>query len=129
MRKEWREPAMHETLRRRILRRLETLPEARLYQVLDYIEFLESRYGEGAPEGASNLQTLAERIEDGLRRRTLSPTTLREAFQILHAADRVLHTVSEAGKGILAELQLPPEADRPGPSPPRDPEGDSTEAG
>jgi len=101
----------------------------RLYQVLDYIEFLESRYGEGAPEGASNLQTLAERIEDGLRRRTLSPTTLREAFQILHAADRVLHTVSEAGKGILAELQLPPEADRPGPSPPRDPEGDSTEAG
>jgi hypothetical protein len=96
---------MHETLRRRILRRLETLPEPQLYQVLDYIEFLESRYGKGVTEDISTLQTLAERLEDGLRKRTLSPNTLREAFQIISAADKVLHSISEAGKGLLAELQ------------------------
>jgi hypothetical protein len=101
---------MHETLRRRILRRLETLPEPQLYQVVDYIEFLESRYGKGVTEDVSTLQTLAERLEDGLRKRTLSPNTLREAFQIISAADTVLHSISEAGKGLLAELQSAPES-------------------
>ena len=35
---------MHDVLRQRIMRRLETLPEMQMYQVLDYIEFLESKY-------------------------------------------------------------------------------------
>ena len=95
---------MHEALRRRILRRLDTLPEARLYQVLDYIEFLESRYSEGLPEGASSLQKLAERLEDSLRNRTVSPSRLREAFQLVSAADRVVSSISEAGKEIFADL-------------------------
>lgn len=99
------ERIMHETLRRRILRSLETLPEAKLYQVLDYIEFLESQYARTAPEAASGLQKLAERLEDGLRRRTLSPSSLREAFQLISAADRVLGSVAEAGREILADLQ------------------------
>ena len=97
---------MHETLRKRILRRLEALPEAKLYQALDYIEFLESQYARNAPaEQASGLQRLAERLEDGLRKRTLSPSSLREAFQLIAAADRVLATVAEAGKDILNGLQ------------------------
>jgi hypothetical protein len=96
---------MHETLRRRILRRLEALPEAKLYQALDYIEFLESEYARTAPAEVSGLQKLAERLEDGLRKRTVSPSSLREAFQLIAAADRVLSSVTEAGKEILAELQ------------------------
>ena len=95
---------MHDTLRRRILRRLETLPENKLYQVLDYIEFLESQYARTAPEAASGLQKLAERLEDGLRKRTLSPSSLREAFQLISAADRVLGSVAEAGREILGDL-------------------------
>ncbi len=35
---------MHDVLRTRLLRKLESLPEAQVYQVLDYIEFLESKY-------------------------------------------------------------------------------------
>ncbi len=97
---------MHETLRRRIVRRLETLPEPKLYQVLDYIEFLESRYAQSVPETASGLQKLAERLEDGLRSRTVSPSRLREAFQLISAADRVLSSVSEAGREILSDLQV-----------------------
>ncbi len=96
---------MHETLRRRILRRLETLPEERLYQVLDYIEFLESRYAERPAAEPGGLQSMAERLEDELRKRTLSPATLREAFQLVSAADRVFHSLSEAGKEILQEVQ------------------------
>lgn len=98
---------MHDALRRRILRRLETLPETQLYQVLDYIEFLESRYNKGPVPDATGLQRLAERLEDGLRKRTMNPSNLREAFQLISAADRVLSSVSEAGREILAELQSP----------------------
>ncbi len=96
---------MHETLRRRILRRLEALPEAKLYQALDYIEFLESQYAKAVPDGVSGLQKLAERLEDGLRKHTVSPSSLREAFQLISAADRVLSSVAEAGREILSDLQ------------------------
>ncbi len=99
---------MHETLRRRIMRRLEALPEAKLYQALDYIEFLESAYSKSVPaEGVSGLQKLAESLEDRLRKRTISPSSLREAFQLIAAADRVLSSVTAAGRDILAELQGP----------------------
>ncbi len=97
---------MHETLRRRILRKLDTLPEAQLYQVLDYIEFLESRYNSQEPADATGLQRWAEKLEDGLRKRTLNPSSLREAFQLLAAADRALSSVQEVGRQIVDELQL-----------------------
>ena len=104
---------MHETLRKRVVRRLEALPEAQLYQALEYIEFLESRYGAQAHADVSGLQTLAERLEDGLRKRAFSPGALREAFQLIDVADRVLASVKDAGREILAELQAAPEP-RPG---------------
>ena len=46
---------MNDILRERLLRKLEALSEEKAYQVLDYIEFLESKYAErpaGAPAGA-----------------------------------------------------------------------------
>ncbi|NIU29977.1 MAG: DUF2281 domain-containing protein [Gemmatimonadetes bacterium] len=92
-------------MRQRLMRRIETLPEEQVYQVLDYIEFLESKYGAGdLEEQATGLQRFAERLEDGLRRRTVSPSTLREAFQLISAADRVLSGVSSAGRQLLEEL-------------------------
>ncbi len=109
---------MHETLRRRILRKLDTLPEAQLYQVLDYIEFLESRYTRQEPADATGLQRWAEKLEDGLRKRTVNPSSLREAFQLLAAADRALSSVQEVGRQIVDELQLEEgERRRPGPPP------------
>ncbi|MDT8370271.1 MAG: hypothetical protein RQ745_13775, partial [Longimicrobiales bacterium] len=95
---------MHDVLRSRLLRRLETLPEAQLYQVLDYVEFLESKYGEGSPVEASGLQRFAENLEDRMRRKAMNPATLREAFQVIAAADRVLSGVSSAGRQLLNEL-------------------------
>lgn len=96
---------MHDVLRERVVRKLESLPDDQLYQVLDYIEFLESRYGDQDLEReVSGLQRFAERLEDGLRRRTVSPSTIREAFQLISAADRVLSGVSSAGRQLLDEL-------------------------
>jgi hypothetical protein len=95
---------MHDVLRQRLLRKIESLPDEQIYQVLDYIEFLESKYAATAAVEASGLQKFAEGLEDKLRRRAVSPSTIREAFQLISAADRVLSGVSSAGKQILADL-------------------------
>ncbi len=95
---------MHDVLRTRLLRKLESLPEEQVYQVLDYIEFLETKYARDVSEEASGLQSFAEKLEDQLRRRTVSPSSLREAFQLISAADKVLSNVSKVGKDLLGEL-------------------------
>jgi hypothetical protein len=95
---------MHDALRQRLLRKIESLPDEQIYQVLDFIEFLESKYSQAPAVGASGLQKFAENLEDKLRRKAVSPSTIREAFQLISAADRVLSGVSSAGKQILSEL-------------------------
>lgn len=95
---------MHDVLRQRILRKLESLPEDQVYQVMDFMEFLESKYAREVTQEASGLQKFAENLEDRLRKRAVNPANLREAFQLIAAADRVLSQVSQAGKDLLAEL-------------------------
>ena len=95
---------MHDALRQRLLRKIESLPDEQIYQILDYIEFLDSKYADAATVGASGLQKFAEGLEDKLRKKAVSPSTIREAFQLISAADRVLSGVSSAGKQILNDL-------------------------
>jgi hypothetical protein len=95
---------MHDALRQRLIRKIESLPDAQIYQVLDYIEFLDSKYASAAAVEASGLQKFAEGLEDKMRRRAVSPSTIREAFQLISAADRVLSGVSSAGRQILSDL-------------------------
>jgi len=95
---------MHDALRQRLLRKIESLPDEQIYQVLDFIEFMESKYSRAPAVEASGLQKFAENLEDKLRRKAVSPSTIREAFQLISAADRVLSGVSSAGKQILSEL-------------------------
>src|SRR3970282_1887571 len=52
---------MNEFMRERLLRRLETLSDERLYQVLDYVEFLESKYAERKPAPPNVFQRFGER--------------------------------------------------------------------
>lgn len=95
---------MHDVLRQRLMRKIESLPEDQIYQVLDYIEFLESKYAMDLTREASGLQRFAEGVEDKLRKKAMSPATLREAFQIISAADKVLARVSNAGKQLMEEI-------------------------
>ncbi len=116
---------MHDVLRQRLLRRIESLPETQVYQVLDYIEFLESKYAKETQVEASGLQKLAEGLEDKMRKKAMNPATIREAFQIIAAADRVLSGVSSAGRQILNDIGSIAE-----PEPPREgQQGDSSRGG
>ncbi|MGW8268495.1 MAG: DUF2281 domain-containing protein, partial [Longimicrobiales bacterium] len=100
---------MHDVLRARLLRKIESLPEEQVYQILDFIEFLESKYAKDLPVEASGLQSFAEKLEDQLRKRTVSPSSLREAFQLIAAADKVLSNVANVGRELLGDLNGGPE--------------------
>ena len=102
---------MHDVLRQRLLRKIETLPDEQMYQVLDYIEFLESKYASSDQAEVSGLQKFAEGLEDKLRAKAISPSTIQEAFQLISTADRLLSEISSAGKQIMDDLSQALESD------------------
>ncbi len=103
---------MHDVLRARVMRKIESLPEEQIYQVLDYIEFLDSRYGASKDEKpASGFQRLGEGLEDRMRKRSFKPSNLREAFQVIAAADRALSGVAQAGRQLFEEFAGGADAD------------------
>lgn len=95
---------MHDILKERILRRLEALPEARLYQVLDYIEFVESKYAERQATAPNVFQRIGETLEDTLRAGNVSATTVAEAMGFMSKAMGVLSSVAAAGKSVASDM-------------------------
>lgn len=102
---------MHDILKDRVMRRLEALPQEQVYQVLDYIEFLEAKYAREKAHQPDVLQKFAERVEDSLRMRSVAPKVISGTVGLLGSARKVMRTVSDAGRDILT----PPPAARPGP--------------
>lgn len=100
-----RERAMNEILRKQIWRKLEALPEEKAYQVLDYIDFLESEYGAEEGAEARGFQRFAEHFQRQLRRARVPASALRETMKVLGTTDRVLEAFREAGREFLAELE------------------------
>jgi len=113
-RKAWDE--MNEILRKQIWRKLEALPEDKVFAVLDYIEFLESEYGDRAAPAAPAFQRFSESLQRQIRRSKLPASVLRESMKVLGRTDRVFDAFKDAGKEFLAELEQgkpepPPEED------------------
>ena len=94
----------HPFLRDRIMRKLETLSNDRLYQVLDYVEFLESRYAERQPSAASVFQRFTEGLEDTMRAGRLSADTIAQTMGIMNRAMGVLSGVAAAGKSVASDV-------------------------
>lgn len=95
---------MNEHLRDRILRKLETLSDERGYQVLDYAEFLESRYAEKESPSANVFTRFTEAIEDKLRAGKVSATAIAETVGFMNRAAAVLNNAVETGKTMANEL-------------------------
>jgi hypothetical protein len=96
---------MNEVLRQRLWRHIEALPEEKVYQVLDYIEFLTSKYAKSPPRPAgSSLLRFGERLEDKMRSQGVAIRAMRGALDAVGTADRVFSGISEAGKTILKEV-------------------------
>lgn len=95
---------MNEYLRDRILRKMETLSDERLYQVLDFVEFLEAKYAE-KPEAAPGIFTrFAEAVEDRLRAGQVSVSTIAETMGMMNKAMGILEGVAAAGKSVANDI-------------------------
>jgi hypothetical protein len=95
---------MNEVLTERIRRRLETLPEEKLYQVLDYIEFLESRYAMRAA-GAAPFQKVAEALEDTMRAGRVPVTIIKGTMDAVGKAGKFFEGLAAAGKAAVDEAK------------------------
>ena len=95
---------MNDILKDRLYRKLDALPEVQIYQVLDYIEFLESKYAPGRSAPPSALQKFAERLEDGMRLRNVAPKVISGTVGLVGTANKVFKGVSDAGKEIIGAI-------------------------
>src|SRR5689334_25046316 len=95
---------MNQFLRDRILRKLDSLSDERAYQVLDYVEFLESKYAERQNPSANVFQRFAETVEDKLRAGRVSAATISETMGLMNKAMGVLSGVAAAGKSVANDV-------------------------
>ena len=95
---------MSQFLRDRILRKLDTLSDDRAYQVLDFVEFLESKYAERQNPSANVFQRFAETVEDKLRAGRVSAATISETMSLMNKAMGVLSGVAAAGKSVANDI-------------------------
>ena len=112
---------MNEILRKEIWRKLEGLPEDKAYQVLDYVNFLRSRYSTGDGR-ATSFQKFGEAVQETMRRGKAPARALKETMKVMSTADRVLGSVRDAGREFLVELEggrPEPAPDEPPSEPPR----------
>jgi len=93
---------MNDILRDRLLRKLDTLPDDKAYQVLDYVEFLESKYAE-RQAGAPAFQRAAETLEDTLRAGRVPVNIIRGTMDAVGKAGRLLEKVAAAGKAAVEQ--------------------------
>lgn len=93
---------MNEHLRERINRKLDALNDERGYQVLDYVEFLESKFAERQQGNA--FTRFSEAVEDRLRAGKVSAQAISETMGLLNRAANVLSGAVAAGKSVANDL-------------------------
>jgi hypothetical protein len=99
---------MNAYLRDKLLQKLETMADERGYQVLDYVEFLESKYAErqtpAAAAATNPLSRFADAVEEKLRAGRVSATTIAETMSLMNKAVGVLNGAAAAGKSVASDL-------------------------
>ena len=95
---------MNDNLRDTLVRKLEKLPDETARQLLDYIEFLESKYHRSVRE-RSTFERFADNIEDTLTATRMSRAAVKGTSQLLDAAGSMMRGVVAAGQAVVDELQ------------------------
>lgn len=117
---------MNDLLKQRIARALDGLSDERGYQILDYIEFLESKYAERARPGGL-FARITETVEDTMRAGKLPIQAISGTMGLVDGAAKVMKGLAAAGQAVMDEAvkaaesaatpSAPPPA-RPAPTPP-----------
>jgi hypothetical protein len=97
---------MNVYLRDKLLQKLDTLTDERGYQVLDYVDFLESKYADRAAATATGnpLSRFADAVEERLRAGKVSATAVAETMGLMNKAMGVLSGAAAAGKSVANDL-------------------------
>lgn len=97
---------MNSYLRDKLLQKLDSLSDERGYQVLDYVDFLESRYAEraAAASAANPLTRFADVMEEKLRAGKVSATAVAETMGLMSRAMGVLNGAAAAGKSVANDF-------------------------
>ena len=119
---------MNDILRERLIRKLDTLPEEKIYQILDYIDFLESKYAPKVSAAPNPLKRFAEGVEDTLRAGRMSAGVIGGTMSVMNRAVGVVTDVANAGKSVATEIagvvssvtSSKPPTPAAGPTPPTD---------
>ena len=119
---------MNDLLKQRILRRLEALGDDRGYQVLDYVEFLESKYAARQRPGGL-FAKLTETVEDTMRAGKLPVKAISGTMGIMDSAAKVMKGLAAAGQAVVDEavkvVDTPPARPAPPAVPPAAPGSDT----
>jgi hypothetical protein len=95
---------MNDILRERLIRKLDMLPEEKIYQILDYIEFLESKYAPRVSTAPNPLKRFAEGVEDTLRAGKLSAGVIGGTMNVMNKAVGLVAGAANAGKSVATEM-------------------------
>lgn len=95
---------MDEILRKRLERKLDGLADDKAYQVLDYIEFLESKYGSTARD-PTPIERIAEGVGDTLRAARAPASAIRGTMNAMDTATRLMRGLAAAGRAAVEELR------------------------
>jgi hypothetical protein len=97
---------MNPYLRDKLIQKLETLSDERGSQVLDYVEFLDSRYADRSASAAAGnpLSRFADAVEERMRAGKVSATTIAETMGLMNRAMGVLNGAAAAGKSVANDL-------------------------
>ena len=93
---------MNDLLKQRILRALETLSDERAYQILDYVEFLESKYAARQRPGGL-FAKLTDTVEDTMRAGKLPVKAISGTMGIMDSAAKVMRGLAAAGQAVVDE--------------------------
>ena len=94
---------MDELLKRRIDRALAGLDDAKARQVLDYVEFLQSKYSDRSTR-PSTLERLADGVEDTLRVGRVPIDAIKGTRDVLTTADKVVRGIADAGRAVVGGI-------------------------
>jgi len=127
---------MNEQLRDRIARRLEALPDERGLQILDYVEFLESKYAERSTP-TNIFARLSDTVQDTMRAGKLPLEAISGTVGFFDGASKVMRGIASAANAVVDEASktaeqlaksgakdpAPPAATPAASTPPADPPG------
>jgi hypothetical protein len=111
---------MDDLLKQRISRLLETLDDEKAYQVLDFAEFLTSKYA-GRTEPSGLLAKITSTVENTMRAGKLPVQAITGTMSLMDSAAKVMKGLAAAGQAVVEEAVKAAE-DRSRPVLPDDPD-------